>query len=228
MTTTMLSLPKQWAMTLFLKYIWHKNGMLFFYTDAEAFALIRRIKKETETMITVFEAYQLYVMVKKLAKIPGDIAEVGVYNGGSAKLISEIKGPKSLHLFDTFEGQPELSMYDDPRHARKGESAASFNAVVDYLKGYPNLYFYKGLFPSSAGRVEQKTFSFVHLDVDLYESTLECLKFFYPRMQKGGVIISHDYPSLAGVAKAVDEFFADKPELVLTQPGCWQAMIIKV
>ncbi len=228
MPTNILTIPKKWAVSLFLSYISRKNGLLFFYTDGEAFELIRRIKKERETMITAFEAYQLYALVRKIAKIPGDIAEVGVYNGGSAKLISEIKGPKSLHLFDTFEGHPELSVYDDPRHAHRGESAALFDDVRDYLKQYPNVHLYKGLFPSSAGPVENTTFSFVHLDVDLYESTLNCLQFFYPRMNKGGVIISHDYPSLAGVRKAVDEFFADKPEIVLTQPGCWQATVIKV
>ena len=50
-------------------------------------------------------------------------------------------------------------------------------------------------------------FSFVSLDVDLYQPTLCGLKFFYPRMSKGGVIMVHDYGSpWLGVALAVDEF----------------------
>ena len=47
-------------------------------------------------------------------KIDGDIAEVGTYRGGSAKLICEAKGEKKLHLFDTFEGfAPADSESDD-------------------------------------------------------------------------------------------------------------------
>jgi hypothetical protein len=43
------------------------------------------------------------------------------------------------------------------------------------------------------------------------------LSYFYPRMLPGGYIIVHDYASLAwsGAEKAVDEFFADKPEAII-------------
>ena len=40
--------------------------------------------------------------VKATRKLSGDIAEVGVYRGGSAMIICEAKGNKKLHLFDTF------------------------------------------------------------------------------------------------------------------------------
>jgi O-methyltransferase len=44
----------------------------------------------------------------------------------------------------------------------------------------------KGLFPHTAEAVKDKVFGFVHLDVDLYESTLAGLKFFYPHLFPGG------------------------------------------
>ena len=157
-------------------------------------------------------------MWKKPKKIKGDIAEVGVYKGGSAKLICEAKGDKPLHLFDTFEGLPKVSKFDD-RKLLKG----MFNAPLEdvkriILKKYRNVFFYKGLFPETAQLVKNKLFSFVHLDVDLYKSTKSCLEFFYPRINKGGIIISHDF-GLRGVRKAFDEFFKDKPELIIEIPG---------
>ena len=73
-----------------------------------------------------------------------------------------------------------------------------------------------------------KKFSFVHLDVDLYKSTLDCLKYFYPRVSRGGVIISHDYPNSDGVNKAFDEFFQDKPEIIIEPFATGQCLIVKV
>ncbi len=73
----------------------------------------------------------------------------------------------------------------------------------------------------------EQTYCFVHFDVDLYEGTRGCLEYFYPRMQRGGIMISHDYSVLAGVEKAFQEFFEDKPEEIIDQPTT-QCMIIKL
>ncbi len=67
----------------------------------------------------------------------------------------------------------------------------------------------------------------MHLDVDLYESTLNCLKLFYPKMSEGGVIITHDYTLSEGVKKAFDEFIFDKQEPIITLFGS-QSMIVKI
>lgn len=190
--------------------------------------LIKKIKKQNEILLSDNEAYQIFMLVKKTEKIIGDIAEVGVYRGGSAKIICEAKKNKFLHLFDTFEGLPELSEKDDVSQVHEGEYSASFKEVKDFLKEYSNVRFYKGLFPSTiiTKSVENKKFSFVHLDVDIYESTINCLKFFYPRMNRSGVIVSHDYISAAGVTRAFDEFFKDKPEVII-ELSCSQCLVVK-
>ena len=150
------------------------------------------------------------------------VACVGVYRGGSAKLICEVKGSRTLHLFDTFNGLPDLSMMDDPRQFHKGQYPSSFKDVKTYLKKYSNIYIYKGLFNLNAEQVKNKKFSLVHLDVDLYQSTLSCLKFFYSKVNKGGVIISHDYYA-PGVKKAFDEFFKAFKEALVTF-GDWDGV----
>jgi predicted O-methyltransferase YrrM len=85
---------------------------------------------------------------------------------------------------------------------------------------------YKGLFPLTAGPVADRKFSFVHLDVDLYESTKASLEWFYPRLSPGAVVMCHDYDH-SGVRKAVDEFLADKPEIAIHQPAGGHCLIVK-
>jgi hypothetical protein len=94
------------------------------------------------------------------------------------------------------------------------------------LQGYEGVSFYAGRFPETAGPVMERRFSFVNLDVDLYESTSAGLEFFYPRMVSGGMILSHDYSVLAGVRRAFDEFLADKPEGLVEMPTT-QCLVVK-
>lgn len=67
----------------------------------------------------------------------------------------------------------------------------------------------------------------MHLDLDLYKATSESIEFFYPRMSKGGIILSHDYLTASGVKKAFDDFFSDKPEPIIEMSGT-QCLIVKV
>jgi len=208
------------------------NGYVYFYDDKKRLKvldLIHKIKDEDEEKMCLCnnEAYQIYMAVERTKKVDGDIAEVGCYKGGSAKLICEVKGDKSLHVFDTFEGLPNPTDNDNTDIHHKGQYAASLEYVEDYLKYYNNVYLYKGLFPSTSEPIKDKKFSFVHLDVDLYEATKASIEFFYPRMNKGGIMISHDYIDTPGVRKAFDDFFGDKPEPIIEMSGS-QCLVVKV
>jgi O-methyltransferase len=184
-----------------------------------------RVKAERKSFLSHGDICQIISAVQATRHVPGDMAEFGVAHGTSAKLIAEYGGGKILHLFDTFAGLPEPGPHDSPRFCR-GSYRCSLESVQQYLSGLPVEY-YQGFFPDTAGPVEDKIFSFVHLDVDLYESTLEGLKFFYPRMSRGGIIISHDYQSSDGVDKAFTEFFRDKPEPVVGLSG-YQCLVTKL
>jgi len=224
-----LSVPRMYVGKALVDYYRDKGMTLIsiYSKSPKFFDLVRKIKEETEMRLSGLDAYHIYTIVKKTEKIEGHIAEVGVYKGGSAKLIRAAT-KKPIHLFDTFEGLPDLSKYDSADKFYKGKYFASFESVKSYLNKYPNFYFYKGIFPSTARPIKDKRFSFVHLDVDIYESTVNCLKFFYPRMNRGGCIISHDYPDSKGVKKAFDEFFEDKPEIIIEPFGTGQSLIVKV
>lgn len=202
------------------------------YENIECDSKFKKISQilhlEKRILLSIREMWNIYNWIIKTEKISGDIAEVGTYKGGSAKLICEIK-KKKFYVFDTFEGLPETNSND--KSMKKGDFAESLESVKSYLSKYEDTYFCKGIFPESAKQLENKLtkFSFVHLDLDIYSSTLNSLEYFYPRLSTGGVILTHDYRCVhcPGVKKAFDEFFTDKPETIVE---LWdtQALIIKI
>lgn len=196
------------------------------HKDSELVRLIRRVRRERRSLLTGNEACLVHTLARGQRNRPGQMAEVGTYQGASAKLICEAKGDTPLHLFDTFTGLPKSAAEDRNVH-REHQYACSLEAVQAYLAKYPNVRYYAGRFPETANDVSNEQFSFVHLDVDLYESTLSCLKFFYPRLIPGGILLSHDYSLLAGVRLAFDQFLSDKPEDLIELPTT-QCMLVKL
>jgi hypothetical protein len=198
--------------------------LLKFRKDKAVVDLIHTIESERGFMMWPDEMAFLYSSALAMKKKNGDFAELGVSTAGSAKLLCELKGNKSIHLFDTFEGLPDPTGKDE--HFAKGQYKCSLSGVKEYLKSYQSVFYYPGFFPSTSTPVEQHVFSLVHLDVDLYQSTLDGIKFFYPRLEKGGMLISHDYSTIPAVKRAFDEYFADKPEVVIELPTS-QCLVVK-
>jgi ubiquinone/menaquinone biosynthesis C-methylase UbiE/tetratricopeptide (TPR) repeat protein len=167
------------------------------------------------TLVDRQRCFMLYQYALQSIRLGGHVAEVGVYKGGTAKLLATVLegSQKMLHLFDTFEGMPETDAVKDMHH--RGDFADTSLASVQQLIGRNELVrFYPGFFPATAGPIEGLRFALVHIDVDIYRSVLDCSEFFYERMTGGGMMVYDDYgfESCPGAKQAVDEFFADKPE----------------
>jgi O-methyltransferase len=168
--------------------------------------------------------------------IQGDMAELGVYKGSTARLIHHYLPERRLHLFDTFEGFTERSVVaerENTSFATKGHkfSDTSLEGVKRYISQQnDNVHYYPGYFPDTIpDGFDNLRFSFVSLDADLFEPTLEGLKFFYPRMSSRGMLVVHDYNAWIGARKAVDEFFSGKPELPIPMPDkSGSALIVKL
>ena len=197
---------------------WFQFRFFDAHKDPEVVWLLKRVRKQRKSLMSAYETWFVHAYASAQSKLPGAMAEVGVYQGVSAKLICECKGDKELHLFDTFEGLPKNCDHDGNVH-RVGQYTTSVEGVKEFLDGYPNVHIHKGLFPGSAAGLEEKPYCFVNLDMDLYEGTRAGLEYFYPKMVPGGVILSHDYSILAGVRKAFNEFIEDKPEALVELPS---------
>jgi hypothetical protein len=149
-------------------------------------------------------------MVRVATFAPGNVAEVGVFHGGSAKVICQYTPlEKRIFLFDTFVGIPFQSEYD---FHKIGDMAIEETPeeMMRNLNLPANVTIHKGIFPQETGKfVINEMFSFVHLDMDVYESYKQCLPFFFPRMTVGSILLMHDYvaPTTQGAKKAIDEFF---------------------
>lgn len=182
------------------------------------------------TLLHMGKCYMLHSLVRHVAPVPGDAVECGVYRGGSAYLIATIldKRKKRLHLLDTFRGLPPGDPNKDNRYINGGEfSETSLREVQKFMEPFGNVSYHPGLIPGTFRSLENGFFSFVHIDLDIYQPILDSLKFFYPRMSKAGVIVLDDYGSeeCRGAYLAVEEFCSSigTSPLVL-QTG--QAMII--
>jgi O-methyltransferase len=208
------------------------QGKLVAFTDSEpAFrSLYDRVKSCTMTSIE-----RLYAMHKATdyivrAGIPGAFVECGVWRGGSmmmsALTLLALNDPdRQLMLFDTFAGHPEPNLERDgklfhdewQKRLRSDGStewgAASIDEVWTNIEstGYPleNVELIKGKVQDTIEDHIPEAIALLRLDTDWYDSTAHELKHFYPRLQKGGVLLIDDYGCMAGQRTAVDEYIAE-------------------
>jgi O-methyltransferase len=208
-----------------------RNVVVYRHANAirsETLRFINKVKAERELLLTHVEAEQLVNALRATENIAGEIAEVGTYRGASARLLRQYGASrKTLHVFDTFAGLPTPGEYD--AQFRAGEFASDLAGVRAYL-GDTGVEYHVGRFPESVDdRVRGMRFSFVHLDVDLYQGTRDCLEFFYPRMSSGAILVSHDFGAdrAPGVLKAFSEYFGEI-QVPYVQLSGFQGMVVKL
>jgi len=143
-----------------------------------------------------------------LSRVPegGLYLEFGTYYGDSINLLSKLRPQAKFFGFDSFQGLPEtwtagtraggLSTHGKlPSVRRNVELVAGFfeDSLPKFLERYPG-----------------QPVAFIHIDCDLYSSTLTVLRNLRPRLQVGTVLVFdeyYNYPDwLDGEYKAWSEF----------------------
>lgn len=162
-------------------------------------------------MIALISQEELEQISKLCREVPeGAIAEVGVYQGVSLKAIAEqFNDGRPIYGFDTFCGIPEHHWNEDEVMIPGTFDDTSRDAVLESLKGVPNLHLVEGIFPDTiTDEHRNQTYALVHLDCDYYVPTRAAIEFFWPRMAEGGVIVFHDYHwhLCRGVDTAIEQF----------------------
>jgi predicted O-methyltransferase YrrM len=140
--------------------------------------------------------------------LSGDIAECGVYKGGSARLLATIFNNKNILLFDSFEGMLESDQVNNG-HQKGDFSDVGLSEVKSYLSDKTNCLFFPGWIPESAKYLTDEKFCFVHLDLDLYQSTKNAIEIFWPRLVPGGAMVFDDWEwqNCPGVKLSITEYF---------------------
>lgn len=163
----------------------------------------------------------------------GAAIECGVYKGFSALLMARIWqakdlafSGKGLHIVDSFaglsppvvddlvdNGQPDEGVL----YHQAGHFAVPLEHVRDVLSGYPDIMAYKGWIPEVLSHIPDQTWSFVHIDVDLYEPTKAAAEYFLPRLAPGGIMINDDFdsPLFPGGGSGWREALGDRSYAVL-------------
>lgn len=170
-------------------------------------------------------------IVDGIPSFEGSIIECGVYRGstllGMAHRLMQ-RGIKDVKLIgcDSFAGFPapskEDALSDGTYHERALQGVFNDTSYERLLKrvaalGYADrIQLEKGFFEDTLPKLSGMKFSLAHVDCDLYASYITCLNFLYPRIVSGGYMVFDEYdfssPVYPGAQKAIDEFFADKPE----------------
>lgn len=229
-----MPLPSQFGVDVPQRYSVHaeryaaRGGLIRLAEDARGFLAGR------DSALDMARFYFLCLVFDQIVKegLTGDLAELGVYKGNTASLLAIMarRLGSTAYLLDTFEGFSAADL--------KGVDAGIERAFADTsvegvraLVGDQNVRFVQGHFPASSSQLPpDASFCLVHIDCDLYAPMASALAYFYPRLVPGGFLIMHDYSSLHwdGAERAVDEFLANKAELLVPMPdSCGSAIIRK-
>jgi O-methyltransferase len=160
--------------------------------------------------------------------IPGAFAEVGVWRGETSAFLHRLAPGRRLYLFDTFSGFPDRDLPAGATDTRFQDT--SEEAVRRRVGPSPEVVLRPGYVPDTLAGLEDETFAFVLLDLDLLQPTQAALEFFHPRLSPGGYLVVHDYnnpESDWACKRALDAFLADRPERVVELGDVWGSALIR-
>nr|WP_263975570.1 TylF/MycF family methyltransferase [Leptolyngbya sp. 7M] len=166
-------------------------------------------------------------------RIPGAIAECGVWKGGSIMaaaltLLDEGDGERELYLYDTFDGMTKpteedisydgVSAEEQLKNTPVGEGVwcvSKLEEVEANIKRteYPwdKIHFITGKIEDTIPKQNPPQLAILRLDTDWYSSTKHELEHLFPLLNQGGFLIIDDYGHWEGARKAVDEFLDTLP-----------------
>ena len=201
--------------------------------DPFFFEVARKVSQHTISDIAAQWAFYKAIEYIIRHKIPGDIVECGVWNGGSMLLAAYAlqhfgDTTRKLYLYDTFEGMPEPDADKDKdyhgnsalaawQNAKDNGRSWGFGGTEDMVKevvgsaGYPKdkLVFVKGMVEDTIPETLPEAISILRLDTDLYGSTYHELVHGYPRLSQGGIVIIDDYGYFLGSRQATDQYIEE-------------------
>jgi len=151
-------------------------------------------------------------------RVDGEVAEIGVWQGGSAwnmgKMMRLIGDERPLHLFDFFDDHTRTN----------AEAIMCLDEIRARFDFYPKADFYRGLADQHMGKLADRRFCFVHIDLGFIP---EILEFFWDRLESGGFMVLDNYGHVRSWPSEFDRFFTERGYRVIRMPFSYQAFIVK-
>ncbi|BBF44971.1 DTDP-6-deoxy-L-hexose 3-O-methyltransferase [Lachnospiraceae bacterium KM106-2] len=187
------------------------------------------LTSEKYRMGNILAHYELY---KKIANLPGDVIELGVFKGSSLMQFAtfrdllENENSRKIVGFDMFGPFPSTeavesdSKFIDKWNEDFKEEFVSVDEMYRALehKKIRNVELVQGNILDTIEEYLERNphtkIALLHIDVDVYEPSKRGLELLFDRVVPGGVIVLDDYATVEGETLAVDEFFADKEYLI--------------
>lgn len=173
------------------------------------------------TMIPPGCYYDNLHLASTRSSVKGAIVECGVWRGGMIAGIAETQHHKNIYLCDSFEGLPPVKEIDgesakqwqnnttSKHYFNNCKAEESYATDAMRLSGNANYHLIKGWFNDTLPELTiPEGISILRLDGDWYDSTMVCLKYLLPQMNKGGVIIIDDYYAWDGCSKAIHDYLS--------------------
>lgn len=151
-------------------------------------------------------------------EVDGDVVEFGCYVGESSKYLMKCiemtESDKKLFVYDSFDGLPELSKWEENSGWRPGTLKSTEEILIKNFE-QNNItvpIIHKDWFKNVPEDKIPEKISFAFLDGDFYDSIYDSLEKVYDKVVDGGYIFFHDYNrlDLPGVKAAVEDFFKHK------------------
>lgn len=174
-----------------------------------------------ETMIGLFRMDNLHSCLLDVLRrnVPGDVAEVGVWRGGAGIMMRAVLkafgSSRSVWLADSFQGLPRPDPERYPAdsgdvHWSHSELVISADTVKQNFQRYglldDQVKFLAGWFHDTLAEAPVRRLALLHLDCDMYQSTIVALRALYPKVSPGGFVIVDDFGALPPCRQAVMDF----------------------
>jgi O-methyltransferase len=205
--------------------------------DLEGFyAIADKVISDGRTMMRYERLFTIWQALANTRDLDGAMAEIGVWRGGTSYLISagrrRFAGKDApMVLVDTFKGHPgdTIDPEADPGQRAGGFAGTSVERVKAYLADFPLCEIHEGDATEVIEHLGEKVYFLVHIDTDIYQSTLKCLEYFHPRLESGGVIVVDDFGAkrCSGVSRAVHEYLPALTDCELWQMRTEQCLIVR-
>jgi len=161
-------------------------------------------------------------ILRQLAKTHNNasFAEAGIYAGMSVFFTAEYC-KETFIAIDSFKGVSEPSK-EDTDYFKKHDLSIDKKYAEMTLSRYKNVKIIDGWIPEILKSLPELEYSFVNIDVDLYEPTKNSIEYFWKRMIPGSVMVLDDFGSkkTLGAKKAAIELLGSQKMLELDTGQC--------